>query len=346
MEVNGKEFIRNIGIEQDKERLYQEHARLEAEKRESVKRSPNYFDDDYDEIDKKSDDNSKNSNLNEEESAYVDLSIDNNPEANIGKEKLQDMFADQSIEAKNKKKYIILGLGLIILFIITILVIRLISNNDTQQQLLKSETTVLQKDKILNKIDTNEEYQKVIDKKVAHEESQRISKSQAKELNEVVLPQESEKVPMVIDTPKPKAPPQRDLFGLEKTQKPKEQVVEPPKTIQKKEEVAPKVEKKPVQKIQRKIVVPPAVEKDFTKNTKKISGYFIQIGAFTKQPSNKLLNSIAKKGYNYRIHAMNIKGRIYNKVLIGSYATKAQASKDLKRVRKDFNNPSAYILRF
>lgn len=345
MEVNGKEFIRNMDIERDKDRLYQEHAKLEAEKRESVKKSPNYFDD-YDNKKEEELDNNMNNqhNMNnqQEESAYVDLSIDNNPEATAGNERLQDMFVDQSVESKNKKKYIMLGLGLIILFIITILVIRLISNSDTQQQLLNSETTVLQKDNILDKIDTNEEYQKVIDKKIARDESDKISKSQTQELNEVVLPEQSEKVPMVIDTPKPQTPPKRDLFGLEKNQKAKTETIAPVKKVQKKKVVTPKV----VKKIERKTVVPPAIEKNFTKSSKKISGYFIQIGAFTKQPSDKLLNNIAKKGYNYRVHSMTIKGRVYNKVLIGSYTTKSKATKDLQKVRKDFGNPSAYMLKF
>jgi len=342
MEVNGKEFIRNVGIEQDKEKLYQEHARLEAEKRESVKRAPNYFDDDYEE--KVSEPQVSNT---QEESAYVDLSIDNNPYEEVKKERMQDIFLDNSTESKNKKKYVLLGLGLIILFIITILVIRLISNSDTQQQLLNSETTVLQKDQILDKIDTNEEYQKVIDKKVALDESDKISQSQAKELNEVVIPEQNNKVPMVIDTPKPQTPPQRDLFGLEKTKKTVEAKAPVVKKVVKKKEVSkPKPVAKPAKTIKRKVVVPPPVEKNFTKRSTAISGYFIQIGAFTKKPSDKLLNNIAKKGYNYRVHSMTIKGRVYNKVLIGSYTTKAKASSRLNKIRKDFKNPGAYILKF
>ena len=38
MEVDGKEFLRNVGIEQDKERLIQEQQKLEELKRASVKR--------------------------------------------------------------------------------------------------------------------------------------------------------------------------------------------------------------------------------------------------------------------------------------------------------------------
>ena len=72
---------------------------------------------------------------------------------------------------------------MILLFIITVLVIRLISNNDTESQLndtrIKSNTEVVKED-ILNKIDSNEEYQKVIDRKIALEESNTNSSKQEK----------------------------------------------------------------------------------------------------------------------------------------------------------------------
>ena len=61
MEVDGKEFLRNVGIEQDKERLIQEQKRLEELKRASVKREQNYVE--------------NNVPKQEDESAFVDLSI-------------------------------------------------------------------------------------------------------------------------------------------------------------------------------------------------------------------------------------------------------------------------------
>ena len=61
MEVDGKEFLRNVGIEQDKDRLTHEQQKLEELKRASVKREQNYMDMDAE--------------ANNEESAFVDLSI-------------------------------------------------------------------------------------------------------------------------------------------------------------------------------------------------------------------------------------------------------------------------------
>ena len=70
MEVDGKEFLRNVGIEQDKERLNHEQQKLEELKRASVKRNQNYMDMDAE--------------ANEEAPAFVDLSIGNDsPNQNV-----------------------------------------------------------------------------------------------------------------------------------------------------------------------------------------------------------------------------------------------------------------------
>ena len=338
MEVDGKEFLRNVGIEQDKERLIQEQQKLEELKRASVKREQNYMDMD--------------TQVDQDDSAFVDLSIGSdsphtNPENNV-----EDIVLDNTSNTDNKKKYIVLGLGLVILFIITVLVIRLISNNDTEEQLndvTKSKTEIVKED-ILNKIDSNEEYQKVIDKKLALEESRQIAEKQKKEMNEIIIPEEKiDNVPLVIDTPKPKVQEKRDLFELDNASKKVVNKViteaESKKQIIQKETKKvsdPKVLSKP----KREIIVPPAKEKNFTKSTTSLKGYYVQIGAFTKTPNKNLLKDISKKGYDYTVYKLTIKGKIYNKVLIGSYKSRSDATRKLSQIKIDFKNPNAYILKF
>lgn len=330
MEVDGKEFLRNVGLEQDKDRLTHEQQKLEELKRASVKREQNYMDMDAD--------------ANEDDSAFVDLSIGNDsPKNNANANNVDDIILDTSSAQNNKKKYIMLGFGLILLFIITVLVIRLISNNDTESQL--NDTTKVSpevvKEELLNKIDSNEEYQKVIDRKIALEESNEIAKKQKKEMNEILLPEEvADNVPLVLDTPKPKVEVKRDLFELDK---------ESQKVIQKKvvsEKIKTESKKVIATQPKREIVLPPVKEKMFSDSVVPLKGYFIQIGAFTKSPNKNLLKSITQKGYTYKVHSLMIKGKLYNKVLIGAYKTRAAATKNLSQVKKDFNNPSAYILKF
>ncbi len=329
MEVDGKEFLRNVSLEQDKERLIQEQRKLEALKRESVMK--------------------RSSSTPSEESAYVNLSAkDNNPykeEENV----IEDLMLEPEDPAKNKKRYILLGIGLILVFIITILVIRLVSNNDTKEKMenLNPETNALVTDKILDKIDTNEEYQKVIDNKEAMAEMNKLDKTKQNNLNEIVIPNDTaENTSLVIDKPKTIEPPKRDLFGLTKqqTEQAKEVVKQEPKKVIAKKEVAKKV-------VEKKVIKPSSVKSlvattPTTTKSANVSGYYIQIGAFTKEPSKSLLKDISKKGYNYNVHKMTIKGTVYNKVLIGAYPTKDVALGDLDKVKKDFNNKNAYILKF
>lgn len=336
MEVDGKEFLRNVGIEQDKNRLTHEQQKLDELKRASVKREQNYMDMDAE--------------ANEEDSAFVDFSMGSgSPKQNVNSNNnVEDIMLDTSSSNNNKKKYIMLGFGLILLFIITVLVIRLISNNDTESQLndMEKVSPEVVKEEILNKIDSNEEYQKVIDRKIALEESNELELKQKKEMNEILIPKQAvDNVPLVIDTPKVKVEAKRDLFELDKkAQKTLQPKITQPKVVKKviKEKVKTKVFSKP----KREIIVPPAKEKNFTKKATSLSGYFIQIGAFTKTPNKNLLKSITAKGYSYTVYKLSIKGKLYNKVLIGSYKTRAEATRNLSKVKSDFKNPSAYILKF
>ena len=346
MEVNGKDFMRNVGLEQEKENLIKEQQKLEAMKRDAIQRDQDYMAD---------------NSIDKDSSAYIDLSMNNNtpPSSEPTENMIQDIMLEPEDPNKNKKKYIILGIGLVLLFVITILIIRLMSNNETQQKIdtINPDTKELIRDDILDKIDTNEEYQKVIDRKISLEESKNITQKET-QLKEIIIPEDiSKNTPIIIDTPKPKAIPKRDLFGLDKTAV-KAEIVE--KKVEASAEVKksePKVIKKPKPKVvkkkvakkaypKRKISVAPPSETNFTKKASTVSGYYIQLGAFSKKPSDKLLNSISKKGYNYTVHTMTIKGKVYNKVLIGSYSTRAKATKLLNKVKKDFNNKNAYILKF
>jgi len=327
MEVDGKEFLRNVGIEQDKERLIQEQRKLEELKRASIKREESYM----------------QTPVHDEEPAFVDLSLENDsPQSNNNHNNtVDDIILDTSAQ-DNKKKYIMLGFGLVLLFIITVLVIRLISNSDTQSQLenTQGQNSEVTKDDILNKIDSNEAYQQVIDKQNALDESTKMAQNQKQQMQEIDIPGESEvnNVPLVIDTPKQQEEVKRDLFELNKEAQAVKKVAEVKKVTQ------PKVEKS--SQVKRKTVVPSAEETIFTKKASSLNGHYIQIGAFTKVPSKSFTDSITKKGYKYAVYQVEIKGKTYNKVLIGAYTNRANASKNLNQVKKDFNNPGAYILKF
>ena len=325
MKVDGKEFIRNLGIEQDKEKLVQEQQKLEELKRVSVQREQDFM----------------NTETHKEESAFVDVSGSNEIPPNSGdfsENSVEDILLDTSNTNNNKKKYIMLGLGLVLLFIITVLVIRLISNNDLKEELNttnKPQREIIN-DEILNKMDSNEQYQKVIERKKALSESKNIDLKEKKDFNSMAVAQEEENnVPLVIDTPKVKTPTKRDLFGLDKEQS--KEVTQTAKKVVK--------EAKKVSQPKREIIVPPAKETNFTKKSTGTTGYFVQIGAFSRTPTKSLLKDILSKGYSYKIYKLTVKGKLYNKVLIGPYKTRADTIRNLSQIKSDFKNPNAYILK-
>ena len=325
MEVNGKEFLRNVSIEQEKAELTEKSKKLDEQKRVSMKKDPEYF---------------ESHKLNSD-SAYVNLSNEN---PNLQEENnLLDIKLDTKTNSTNKKKMIFLGVGLILLFIITIIIMRIMSNNEQENELENNPKTTqsLNKDKILDKIDSIEVYQKTIEKN-RQEDIPKIEKK------DIILPEATkEDSPIKIEEPIIKRDTKKDLFELEEKaiQEAKKVIKKPkPKPI-----VKPKPKPKPVtyNKPTRKIIIPPAKETNFVKKqTTKVKGYYVQIGAFTKTPSKKLLRSITQKGYNYAVHKIKIKGRTYNKVLIGSYPSKKLAAKNLTKIKKAFKNPNAYILKF
>lgn len=75
-------------------------------------------------------------------------------------------------------------------------------------------------------------------------------------------------------------------------------------------------------------------------------GYFVQVGAFTRKPSDSYINSIRNAKLKYKIYQVEIKGTLYNKVLIGPYSSRAAANEEIDDIKKKLNISSAYVLKF
>ncbi len=332
MKVNGEDFLRNVHIEHDKAKLEQEKEKLNTEKVQSINKT--YVADTI-------------------STPYDDMSLQSDTVQN---DQLQDVILPQLKSGIDRKKFILLGFIIVIVFIVTIVVTRIVSNKSQEDKLNNipkvASVQKIEKEKILDKIEDNEDYAKVIQKeadilkkkkldieKPKIEEKKVITKK-PKKVQEIQLPEPIKEVsPVVIQKPKKVKPKQKDLFNISKQNKEQKN-----KKIKKE-----KYTKKAIQKQipHKKIVVPSPKVVDLDKKySKKLSGYYIQIAALTKKPSSRYLLNIKKKGYNYALYNITIKGKKYNKILIGAYPTKAHAKKVLNNVKKVFNNKYAYILKF
>ena len=75
-------------------------------------------------------------------------------------------------------------------------------------------------------------------------------------------------------------------------------------------------------------------------------GYFVQIGAFTKKPSDSYVTTIRNAKFKYKIYQEDIKGVTYNKVLIGPYSSKAAASESVEDIKQKLDVSSAFVVKF
>ena len=73
------------------------------------------------------------------------------------------------------------------------------------------------------------------------------------------------------------------------------------------------------------------------------SGYYIQVGATTKpRPSSALVNKIKSNGFSYTTHSIRVKGRNFNKILVGPFSSKTAAHAKIGMVKATIN-PQAFL---
>lgn len=286
MEIKGDDFIKNIKIKQEKDEIQQ---RLDEIERElpSIQSSPSF--------------QNQLNNMEVEEQELGDIILE----------------SDEPMQNKdnNKKKYIVLGLVLIILFLITIIIIRLLTNDKSTDDSFVENEDIIQEE-ILNNENIEDKYQKLLNEKLE------IIKNKNNNLNDSI---NIEKI-------------QEDEIKLEKEINPVEEkkVIAIKKEIEeiKKEKVVKKV-KKIVKVIPRKRVTP----------SKNLSGTYIQVGSFTKEPSNKYLENIRNNGFKYKLYEIKVNGKIFTKVLIGPFKDKQDANAELNSIKKLLKVPSAWIIK-
>ncbi len=302
MKFKSDEFMRNIEIEKEKASLKQQSDALDAEKNKSIIKTKQYFDD---------------------EPVIVDIKQQQPNE-------LKDILLEDNDES-TKRKYIIFSVALIILFIITIIIIRVLSYSSNDEDKLFTQVEPIKQDKMINSED-NPNIKQLDINKIAQEE--------------IPLPKTKEKIVKKEIVEEAKS----DVFGMESFPKvqPKQEIIHAPiveKIIPKK-----KIEKTPVIP-KAKVIVKKEIKSLFPttkiqpKKITKITGNYIQVGAFTTNPNKKLIYAIKKYKYPYIIHKMIVKGTSYKKVLIGPYSSEATIRDMKQKIKKDLKIKSPYTLR-
>lgn len=333
MQIKGDEFIKKVQIQQEREELERKLNELEE-----VEMSIN--------------------------NDSVILERNNNIEQN--EHELDNiMLGSSNINEDNKKKYLILGIVLVVLFLLTIIIIRLLTNDSAgkEDQFTSNSANSTEMKKLSESDNIEENFQKIINERVK------------KDTNEPMIPEvqgNTSNSARSENTTKPEDT--NSLKAFENLQKEAESYnsnsagisdeaidqtikkVERSKSVTQKEKVATTTPKEEV--VTKKVETKKSSIKDLvdspsntTTSSSEISsnvssGYFIQIGAFTKKPTESYVSTIRNAKLKYKIYQDNVNGVAYNKVLIGPYSSKAAASENVEDVKQKLNVTSAFVVKF
>lgn len=225
-------------------------------------------------------------------------------------------------QVNKKKKYLILGLILVILFLLTIIIIRLLGNDSKEDSFTSNKTNPIETKNLKENSNIEQNFQKImnerIQKNAEKEELNSENKIEDIEVQKEVVKNNKESI---IDN------------NLDQTIKKIEAEIKP-----KKQEIVKEVVRK----------APTQTVKDLVQDipNNQLKGYFVQIGAFSKKPTNIYLNRIQNANLKYKIHQVNVKGKLLNKVLIGPYSSRANAMRNIENIKNKLNLSSAYVLKF
>jgi DedD protein len=326
MQIKGEEFIKKVQLQQEREELERKLSELE-EVEMTIQEDPVIL------------------------SRSINNDINNNMEPND--HELNNIMlggAATNANEENKKKYLILGIVLVVLFLLTIIIIRLLSGGATKEDQFTSNNAESSEIKKLSENSNIEEnFQKIINERVKKDSSAPMIPEIAKTTDEKLenLQQNAENNLTGNETIQEEAPAVITNETLDETIK----KIEEKKTVQK-EKVVQKKEVAKKEVVEKEIVE----KKTETKKTVKTlaespsadvsKGYFVQIGAFTKKPSDSYINEIRNGGFKYKIYQIEIKGTIYNKVLIGPYSTRGSAGQDVDNIKEKLKVSNAFIVKF
>lgn len=333
MQIKGEEFMKKVQLQQEREELERKLSELE-EVEMTIHEDPVIL------------------------SRSINTDMNNNMEPN-DHELNNIMLGGVSTNAneENKKKYLILGIVLVVLFLLTIIIIRLLSGGATKEDQFTSNNADSSEIKKLSENSNIEEnFQKIINERVKKDSSTPMVPEIAKTTDDKLdnLQQSVENNLQGNETIQEEAPATITNETLDETIKKIEdkKTVQKEKVVQKKEVTKEKVVEKEAIVEKEAVVEKKAETKKSVKSLVEApssdvsKGYFVQIGAFTKKPSDSYINEIRNGGFKYKVYQIEIKGTIYNKVLIGPYSTKGSAGQDVDNIKEKLKVTNAFVVKF
>lgn len=371
MQIKGNEFLKNVQKKQEREELEKRLQELKSSSENS------YIEEEQPIIRPQSSfmqQESTNPYQDNLEQNSFEQNLQNNPNLNSQHELDNIMLGASAFENEdNKKKYIMLGVVLIVLFLLTIIIIRLLTSDSVKEDSFTSgggNKTSESKSSSNNNIEEN--FQKIINERAKKDNEQMVDSSRLSaedRLNNIQTTQDNNTQTQNSSIQMPETTTNNQISNEtvdeamkkveEKKSKQALNIQQPTKTEAPKKE--PVVQKTEPKKSVRDLMAAENSVSNTTTKTKTAptqesaptvsesapsNGYFVQVGAFSKKPSDSFINKIRGGNLKYKIYQHQVNGVLYNKVLIGPYSSKDAANQSVESIKSTLDVANAHVVKF
>lgn len=320
MQISGDDFLKKVQLKQEGEEL--KRKLNELNQAESNMQNLNLS-------------NSLNSAYNSDNSYEEIQRLQNNIELENSNDEFDSLILEKrSNRSDNKKKYLMLGAILLVLFLLTVVIVGLLSNKDKKgdpfmpQDLSSSDTNISKESSI------EESYQKILD-----DTNRKSAEQSLEDIKENDSLDNLNSIKEIVEEPKETTITNEDLDKTIQKIEEKKSVAPVVKVEEKK---APSTQKEPKKSI-RELVEGKSTQNSATKavetTTSTSKGFYVQIGAFKNRPDSAYLQKIKQNGFEYKI----IEESNLNKLLIGPYSSRANANTQMPNIKTKLNIQSAFI---
>lgn len=353
MQIKGNEFLKNVQKKQEREELEKRLQELKSsndnsyieDEAQTIRQQPSFTQQE-----------SINPYQNSFQQTSFEQNIQNNTNLNSQHELDNIMLGASTFSNEdNKKKYIMLGVVLVVLFLLTIIIIRLLTSDSTKEDSFTSNGAKTSESKSLSNNNIEENFQKIINERAKKDNEQMIDPSRLsaeERLNNIQTTQENSQQTEheeTADSTNQSISNETIDDAMRKVEEKKakqtQDVQQTTKTeVAKKEPAIQKTE--PKKSVKDLMVNETTTNKSISNESAPTSGYFVQVGAFSKKPADSFINKIRSGNLKYKIYQHEVNGVLYNKVLIGPYSSKEAASQNIGNIKTTLDIANAHVVKF
>ncbi|MDX4026100.1 SPOR domain-containing protein [Aliarcobacter skirrowii] len=320
MQISGDDFLKKVQLKQEGEEL--KRKLNELNQAESNMQNLNLS-------------NSLNSAYNSDNSYEEIQRLQNNIELENSNNEFDSLILEKrSNRSDNKKKYLMLGAILLVLFLLTVVIVGLLSNKDKKGDPFMPQDSSSSDTNISKESSIEESYQKILD-----DTNRKSAEQSLEDIKENDSLDNLNSIKEIVQEPKETTITNEDLDKTIQKIEEKKSVAPVVKVEEKK---APSTQNEPKKSI-RELVEGKSTQNSATKavetTTSASKGFYVQIGAFKNRPDSAYLQKIKQNGFEYKI----IEESNLNKLLIGPYSSRANANTQMPNIKTKLNIQSAFI---